>query len=87
MKQKDDIELVIRSSQPACLCEGLFCFVKLPCVCSSRASVCLSASPLSHAQAPNDGKCSRVFARPCFSKTTTHPGMARFVGFCGRNKL
>lgn len=45
MRQKDEIELVIRSSQLACLCEGLFCFVlAVLCVSSVRSCVppCLS---------------------------------------------
>lgn len=43
MRQKDEIELVIRSSEPACLYEGLFCFVLAAqlCVLSVCVHVCL----------------------------------------------
>ena len=60
MRQKDEIELVIRSSQPPCLYEGLFCVVLACALCVfSHAFVCVcvcvcvcvrarvSASPLS----------------------------------------
>lgn len=46
MRQKDEIELVIRSSQPACLYEGLFCFV-LAALCVFCARMCASLRLLS----------------------------------------
>lgn len=51
MRQKDEIELVIRSSQPACLCEGLFCFV-LAALCVTPCLLSPTLRLLTMANAP-----------------------------------
>lgn len=90
MRQKDEIELVIRSSQPPCLCEGLFCVVLACALCVFfHAFVCVcvcarvSASPLSPTLCLLTMANAPVCLRGVVSqkkKTTTHPGTARFVG-------
>lgn len=82
IRQKGEIELVIRSSQPACLHEGLFCFVlaafcELYGLARVRSRVCVSALPRSRSLTmANVPVCLQGVVS---QKTTTHPGTARFV--------
>lgn len=63
MRQKDEIELVIRSSQAACLCEGLFCFVRSAlCVFCTQTCVrlCVSSPTLGLLTMANAPVCLRA---------------------------
>lgn len=61
MRQKDEIELVIRSSQPACLCDALFRCVFARVVCSARGcvSLCLLSPTLGLLMMANVPVCLR----------------------------